>query len=772
MVQLHTLGAVHLRRDRLEVRSVLSQPRRLALLVYLAAARPHGFHTRDRLIGLFWPDADEARARNALRQAVFQLRKSLGEGVIVSRGDHELGIDSTRLWCDVAVLDAALEEGRPEAAIDLYRGEFMPGFHVDDSPGIERWLEDERARLRRAAVDAAWTVADADAARGDLAAAVARGRQAMALDPLDEGSVRRLIELLDRSGERAAALQLFGEFERRLEAELGLAPGEETLRRVTELRSAPAATTAAAAVMDARPTPMPAPGPPCPPSVVTVRPVPRPRVFARQQFALVGVVALALSVVLFQRRARETGPLTAPEPTPDAAVAVLPFINMSGDPANEYFSDGMAEELSFALSRVPGLRVVGHTSAFSFKGKDVGVDSIGRALRVGYVLEGSVRATGNRVRILAQLIDAASGYHVWSETWDGDLSDVFAVQAEIAAAVVRELQPRLAGGSTPPAPAEPETRSAAAHAYVLRGYQALYAGEIADYRRADTLFTRALELDPDYARAHAGLAVTRNMSVFRRWQAAGEGYARAEAAALRALELDPSLAVAHSALGRIEEGRWNFAAADRHFMRAIELSPGTETWYRHRALLLAILGRHDESIALARRAVEIDPLATGAHRQLGVTYFQARQYENAVAAYDNALALAPGHQVALHYLAQALSMLGRHDEAMAAARAAFEKSPDDPVLGASAAWVHARAGDMAMARTRLARLEVGQPRSAYAIALVLAALGEHERAFVELQRAYDEGDSHLVELGVFPVFDPLRTDPRFLRLLQRIGLVS
>jgi serine/threonine-protein kinase len=205
MIEFTTFGATELRRDGTDVRSVLSQPKRLALLAYLAIGAPGGFVARDRLLALFWPESDDERARNALRQSLHFLRRSLGEDALVGRGDRDIGVNAALVSCDAVAFQGAIEQERHETACGLYRGEFLPGFHVEEAPDVERWIEDTRAAFARRASAAAWSLCDRDDARGETAAAVLWARRAIAIEPLGEAGVRRLMSILASAGERAAS---------------------------------------------------------------------------------------------------------------------------------------------------------------------------------------------------------------------------------------------------------------------------------------------------------------------------------------------------------------------------------------------------------------------------------------------------------------------------------------------------------------------------------------------------------------------------------------
>ena len=780
MIQLHVLGAPDLRRDGADVRSVLTQPKRLALLAYLATATPRGFHSRDTLLGLFWPELDQERARNALRQSLHYLRRALGDEVLVGRGEREIGIDAGALWCDAAAFDDAVAEGRHEEALQLYRGDLLPGLFIDEAPEAERWLEDERARRRRMAVESAWALAARDRAAGEPRAAALWARRAAGLEPLDEGSLRRLLELLEEAGEPAAALDAFAEFARRLEQEYGMGPSPATVELAERIRSrqgpvpdarpasrvaaaplAPAPIARSAADRSGGSAPsvesqLPAPAAPAPPRRL------RGRLLAAA--LLLAAVAIGAWVV-----ARRGSPSPAREGVP--SIAVLPFANLSGDTARVWFSDGLAEELLNALAQLPELRVAARTSSFRFRGNDVPVDSIGRLLRVSHVLEGSVREDAGRVRITAQLIDTRTGYHLWSQTYDRDARDIFAVQDEISRAIASALQVQL-GDRVAAAPlVRQETADPEAHALVLKGSHMLRTSDRASFARAADFFAQAIRRDPAYARAHAGLAVVLQNQAYRRYIPADEGYARARAAAERALALDPTQVRAHVVLARIAEiHAWDFAAAEEHYRRAAELNPSASAYLASRAFLLMRLGRVEEAIAVSRRYIEAEPDHAGGYNNHGAIYGYARRFERSLDAFHSALELDPGNPTTRLGLALTYSYLGRHDEAVRAIDAARAQRPDDQYVLSSAGYVLARGGRTADAEEALRRLRAQPGASAYLQAVALAGLGRRDEAFAQLVRAVDEREDAVTELTIDPSLDTLREDPRFDALVRRAGL--
>ncbi|CAA9350685.1 MAG: Adenylate cyclase [uncultured Gemmatimonadetes bacterium] len=462
------------------------------------------------------------------------------------------------------------------------------------------------------------------------------------------------------------------------------------------------------------------------------------------------------------------GGLAAAPATEQGSIAVLPFVNMSPDKDQEYFSDGLTEELLNVLAKIPALRVAARTSSFSFKGKNLPVDSVARALKVGHVLEGSVRKAGDQVRITAQLIDAKTGFHLWSETYDRSLKDIFAVQDEISKAVAEQLRLKLAPGETL---ARQETTDPEAHTLVLRGIAAHRQGTRESFAEAERLFRQAIQRDPRYAQAHARLASSLMVRAYHRHIPVEAGYAQARTSAERALALDPKQSEAHSVLGRIADTHdWNFAAAEAHFERALEANPGDARARSLRAWLLMRLGKSEEAVRAARRATELDPLSMAAYNNLGAMYSYAGQEQRAVESFNAALALAPDAAAVTANLALSYSDLGRHAEAIRTAERARTLDPEDHFTLATLGYVYGRAGKQAEAERALTALRAEPEVSPYLIATIYAGLGDKERTFGMLEQAVKQRDDSVPDLGVDPVFKDFRGDPRFARLLQKIGL--
>ncbi len=479
-----------------------------------------------------------------------------------------------------------------------------------------------------------------------------------------------------------------------------------------------------------------------------------------------------------------TGESPAKQGPPDRSIAVIPFINMSPDPENEYFSDGLTEELIDALSKVEGLSVASRTSAFRFKGQAGDIRKIGEELNVANLLEGSVRHAGGRLRANAQLIKVSDGYHLWSEKYDRALEDVFAVQEEIAQAIVRELKVMLVG--------EEQTRIVKQRTEVLEAYDFYLKGRFFWYKRTDESFIRAKEYfesavahDPKYALAYAGLA-----DVYALVGIAEYGILRphemmlkAKEAAQRAIALDSSLAEAHTTIAHVAAFYdWDWGAADEAFRRAVEMNEDYPMSHHWHALYLAAMGRPEEALEAQNRALALEPMSLIINKNVGTILYYARRYDDAVAQYLRTLELDPTFVRTHYYLGLAYEQQGLAEEAVAEFQKATELSGGNTVCSALFAHACATAGDEDRARqvrdellaARGGRGEEGGHRyvPAFNIALASLGLGDIDEAFDWLNTALDERSSWLVSLNVEPLFDAIRSDPRFADLVERVGLPS
>jgi adenylate cyclase len=513
----------------------------------------------------------------------------------------------------------------------------------------------------------------------------------------------------------------------------------------------------------------------------------RQRVTGPELIMMAGIFVLAGGVVALAGRgasgpdgvARDSTPPTpaAPSATPatveEGSIAVLPFVNMSPDPDQEFFSDGLTEELLNVLAQVPGLKVAARTSSFYFKDRNVPVDSVARLLRVAHVLEGSVRKANDRIRITAQLIEAESGYHVWSETYDRTLDDIFAVQDEIARTVLAALRVRLPGQTGEPLISRPTASTEAYNQYLLGRYH-WNRRERANVERAVEYFEEAIDLDPAFASAHAGLADAYSILGYYQFMAPDEAFGKAAEAARRALELGPDNPDAHVAHAYVElHHGWNWPEAEAGFRRALELNPGSADAHRFFALYHAAVGRLDRSVTAAATAVELDPISPITHRGLGRHHYFRGEYDQALARQDSALEIESDFFPALFLAGQIHIVREEYEAALGALGRAESVDPESPIVGALIAHVLGRSGREDEARRRITALESDEgyvDGSAFWVAVAWLGLGDLDRASAWLERAHEERSTQMPYIAVEPMLRPLHGDPRFTGLLERMGL--
>ena len=480
-----------------------------------------------------------------------------------------------------------------------------------------------------------------------------------------------------------------------------------------------------------------------------------------------GVALAGVAVVAWHFGFRPGTGRVAPAPAAPS-VAVLPFVNMSPQKDDEYFSDGITEEVINALANVEGVRVVSRTSAFAFKGKNLSVRKIGEELAVATVLEGSVRRQGNDVRIVAQLINAADGYHLWSKTYDRTLENVFAVEDELARSITDALRPQLLKQS--PALVSRATSSTEAHDLYLRGRYFWNKRTADDLKRASGLFRQALEVDPGFALAHAGLGDSYALLAEYTPARPDEVLPQAAEHARKALALDPALAEPHATLGLLAMDGYDWPGAEREFKRAIELRSGYATAHQWYALLLATLGRLEEARAEAEQAFRLDPASLVVNNMRGLVFYAGGDYPRAIEALRRTVDLYPASAMVHGFLACAYVGAGRNREALAEIAGLSDADFEHAALRA---WVLWAAGEREAGR-RLARELVERPRKEAIrpgiLASLHALLGDRDRAFSLLEQAYAEKDWTLREVKISPLLDPLRGDPRFAKLLKKLNL--
>ena len=508
------------------------------------------------------------------------------------------------------------------------------------------------------------------------------------------------------------------------------------------------------------------------------------RSFPASRFAWVGAIVLTAvgAAWWFAHQAGRTTKQVVSSPsvstsraapaTDQKSIAVLPFVDLSEAKDQEYFCDGISEEILDALAKVEGLRVVARTSSFAFKGRNVDVSEIAQKLNVGSVLEGSLRREGNRIRVAVQLVNARDGFHMWSQTFEPELQGVFVVQDEITRAVVDALKIELAVAL--PAHKKPNTEG---YDLYLKGRYFLNRKTQADVKRAIDYFEQTLAKDPNDAPAYAGLSDSYSSLVFPLGAVAPrEVMPKAKEAALRALAIDNALGEAHASLAYITFFYdWDWAAAEREFKRALELNPNnadTHHWYSH---YLMGQGRIGESLTQSKRALELSPFDILFNIHLSWHYLYARQYDQALDQIEKTIEMDKNFAQAYPWLGLILEQKGRFAEAIAAFQKAIKLFPGgSSIAEAELAHTYAVSGKREEAQKIIGELqELAKSKyvSSFQIAAIYAGLGEKDQAFAWLEKAYAERSDGLVNLKAEQRFDSVRSDPRFTDLARRVGLI-
>jgi len=707
MIELRTLGATQVLQRGSPGGSFHLQPKRLAVLAYLAAAKPRGMHRRDSLLVMFWPDENEQRARNALSQTVHAIRRDIGQQVLLTQGHELIGVDPASVSCDAVEFEERLDRGEFEGALRLYGGEFLHGLPIGDAMGFDRWQESEAWRLQRRAWKAAATLADAAETDGNMIAALHWLEQAVEFLPTDEVLLRRLLALTDSMGDRAGALRAHARFSGLLREEYGVDPSPETEALVGEIRG--------------RRNPMPKPTP------------------------------------------------MSPVRSAIRSIAVLPLENLTGRAEDEYFADGMTEMLTTELSGIGALRVVSRQSVRAFKGSDRPLRDVTGLLGVDAVLEGSVLRAGDRIRVVVQLVRVEPEEHLWADAYDRDMRDVFSMYSDISRAVSVEVAAKLTGEERQRFTQRGQ-RSVHPVAYdrLLRGV-ALF--DQSQFPEAVKQYGKAIELDPDFAEAHAWMAAALGRIAhlagpqlaepMRRevdlaleqgpdlqwahavlgswlmlftydWQAAEAAFQRA----MQAKRRDPR---AHPEYGLFLVGQCRFDEAVALAEEWLDLDPGVGAqfaigWIQHKRR------RFEASTEQLEFVIEHWPGFTWAPFWLACNYAFLGRSEQAVELAHRALDAAPWHSIGRGYAGAVFGAAGAVDDARAIL-GSFQKIGGD-----------------------------GGHVDPFNLALVHAGLGEDEEALAYLEQCATDGSVQNWIMAPEPFFDGLRKDPRFREVLRRLKL--
>jgi len=488
------------------------------------------------------------------------------------------------------------------------------------------------------------------------------------------------------------------------------------------------------------------------------------------RYLLLIVVPLVVAALVYAYYKREK-----PRPVAISSIMVLPLENLSGDPAEEYFADGMTDALIGDLARIGGLHVISRTSSMHYKRTKKSLAEIAREINVDAVVEGTVQRSGDRVLIRAQLIHAPTDRHLWVGDYNRGMRDVLDLQSEIAQSIARQVQIQITPGEQARLTSSHPVRPKAFDDYLQGRYLYWNKRTEENLNKSIELFQSAIKEDPNYAAAYVGLADCYNaLSVVQIGALPpSEGRRRAEEAATKALALDGARAEAHTALGFVKHYNWDWPAAEQDFKRAIDLNPNYANAHNFYASYLMSRGRVDESIAASNRARELDPFSLAISAQRGFLLENARRYNEAIEQLRGVIAMDPSHYQAFWFLGHTYAANKQFEEAIAAAEKAVELSERAPGALGMLGLVYGLAGRTADAlKIRNELLELNKTRYVTPAALVnvYIGLGDKDQAFIWLEKAYQERSNYLAYLKVFPLIDPLRSDPRYADLVRRIGL--
>ena len=669
-----------------------------------------------------WPDLDAEAAVNNLHKSIHAARRAL-EPTLKSGSDSQYILTHGQqvflrapgtLWIDAEEFEraaaAALRSSDAQAyekALALYAGDLL----IEDP--YEDWIAARREHLRAMRLGLLLKLSQLYESRGQHQDGIARLKEVVALDPSNEAAHRQLMRLYALDGNRQQALHQYKECCEALRRELGARPELATVKLHEQILSG-------------------------------------------------GVQPPA--------RDKSRG---APEPNQIIdSIAILPLANDGADPDTEYLSDGITESLINSLSQLPQLKVIARSTAFRYKGQQVDPQEVGTRLGVRAVLTGRVLHRADTLNIQTELVDVWHGSQLWGEQYSRGASDIFAVQEEIAREITEKLRLRLSGAEKRRLTRRYTENMEAYHAYLKGRY---YWNKRATewLQKGVEHFRQAIALDPGYAPAHAGLSDSYTLLVVREAVSPEEGFAQAKAAATTALKIDESFAAAHASLGHAMLHNWEWEMAEKELRRAIELNPGYPSAHHWYSEHLTAMGRCEESIMELELAGELDPLSLVISADLGRAFYYARQYDRVIAQEARTLEMDPDFWLSHINLGRSYTPKGMHAEAIGALQKARELSAGNTEVLSLLAFAYAAAGHRDEALKLLGELSERAEQSyvpPYHFAIVHAGLGEKDRAFEWLARAYERHAVDLFTLKVEPMFDPLRPDPRFTVLVQRVGL--
>jgi len=748
-IQIKTLGQFRIEQDGQERLDLPTQPVRCAIFLYLALKREVD---REELISLIWPGRNSEKTRHSLSQTLYELRRQLGN-VFSTTGPNRVEISSD-VRVDVLKFKKALQDGHDSEALEIYTGPFLKGQHFRVSDEFDDWADHQRFELERQYRILCRRLSNTFLDQKDYHKALEIAGRWVSMDPLEDEAQHLYIRLLAHTGRRSEALQQYSRYKELIKKELDVEPLDETKMLIRQVReeSTNKHTPNPGSLPSLRPPSTP--GNQAPGDERSAIETDEHELAAtgsghlsiykwRNLSAVAGVLAILIATGLFLWLLIPVSQeVHSAEPEPEAAgIAVLPFVNMGPDPDQEYFSDGITEDLLTALTKLESMRVISRTSVMRYKGSDLSLPEIASELNVEYILEGSVRRDHSNVRITAQLIEVADDKHLWAETFDRELTDIFEIKSEIAHRIADALQQRLTSVDRARI-AHGGTDNLTAYDFFLRGREYLNRPGEADQRKyvlAENFFRQALDSDPGFARGYAALS-----EVYRRHVLIPVTVRRDSMLVFSsfATKLDPELAEAAVESGYAHMFSWEHDQARDEFHRALVLDPNQTDAMSGLARLSVLNGDLAGAIRWEQRALAIDPHAAGRLYNLGIYMFHIGDLEGAQSAFEQVLTLVPDHPEASYLLAQIHLIRGDEHLAEARMQALNDFASDLETVRVMQAKYHAQLGrfEVAMNYLRTSRAaEFGAVRLYYAfIAQQLGHTGMAEELMLQPAAMFSE----------------------------------
>lgn len=777
MLRLQFLGPITIQKeDGSFDHTIAKGAKRLSLLVYLVLAKPKGYHRRDELLALFWPDSGKKRARNSLSNILYHIREALGKDVILNRGDEEVFINSEKIWCDVLAFGEAINKNEFENAFQLYKSEFLSGFHVENvSNDFQDWLDNQRKRLRDECIKVLWELVRQEKEKNNLSKALQYAKRAKELALYSDINQQRYIRFLvdiGKNEEAKVAYKLYGDL---LKSEYDIEPPTELYEYISKAK--PEINKESSS--DANES--------IPGEIDDPIKEQDSHVFANTQsniseirngkslFKILATLIIFILGIWYIGRGyfdSESYNIN------DKSVAVLPFTYINSPDSTDYFSLGVTEEILSRLARINDLSVISRTSVMQYLNSQKSIQVIAKELGVSKIVEGSVQKHQNQVRITAQLIDANNDRHLWGNTYDREIENILTIQSEVATQISEALQTELLQSDQTGNITERNVNEEAYHLY-LQAKNLLDIREPIGVVESIDLYKESIAHDSTFAPAYGELALaTLYSGLLSRFDydvtnvkgiPLNQAVEQALEISERSIALDSTVVEAHLSQALIFEwARRDWGRSERSFLKALSINPNHSDVRREYGFHLLRMGDIEEALIHMEKAVSVDPLSWAAHHGLGYTYFCAREYEKAIRELQTSINLGSLYpntkkhlSLSLLKLSQELFDQDRDEQAIALIETG--STILDEIWGSDTGWketvIFAATGDSQNTLQSIKNNPLPFPPHLYSLLLI----GEKDSALKMLsERLNFSRDRAYVD----PIFDTVRNDPRFKKIVE------